>query len=260
VNRSRTPRTADAANGATAPMLRAALDLAKAGWRVIPLNGKVPVIEDWPHEATTDPSVIRGWWREHPGSNIGARIPDNHVVIDIDPHNGGSLRALEELAGVKMPPTLSIRSGRGGGSVHLHYLRPFPKTTKVRMPEGIDVLTNAQVVMPPSIHPATGKRYRWGDTVPVARLPLEVVTLIRPKPYTPRPGGRAANISGLIAYVRSQPRGQRHDAYHWAVRRAIEGNAPERQINKLIEAAEDLGFTPQEARRVVESVRKAPTA
>jgi hypothetical protein len=41
------------------------------------------------------------------------------------------------------------------------------------------------------------------------------------------------------------------------VRRAVEGNAPERQIRKLIEAAEDLGFTPQEARRVVDSVRKA---
>jgi len=238
-------------------MLRAALKLAEAGWRVIPLNGKVPVIPDWPNEATTDPDVIREWWEQHPEANIGARIPDNHVVIDIDPHNGGSLRALERLAGVKMPPTMSIRSGRGGGSVHLHYLRPFPKTTKVRMPAGIDVLTNAQVVMPPSIHPATGKRYRWGDDVPVARLPLQVISLIEPRSYTPRPGGSAVNITGLIGYVRRQPKGERHDAYHWAVRRAVEANAPERQINKLIEAAEDLGFTPQEARRVVESVRKA---
>lgn len=238
-------------------MLRAALELAEAGWRVIPLNGKVPVIENWPNEATVDRAVIRGWWRENAEYNIGARIPDNHVVIDIDPHNGGSLRALERLAGVKMPPTMSIRSGRGGGSVHLHYLRPFPKTTKVRMPAGIDVLTNAQVVMPPSVHPATGKPYRWGDIVPVARLPREVISLIEPKPYTPRPGGSAVNINGLIGYVRSQPKGQRHDAYHWAVRRAVEQNAPERQINKLIEAAEDLGFSPQEARRIVESVRKA---
>lgn len=237
-------------------MLRHALELARAGWRVIPLNGKVPVIEDWPNEATTDPAVIREWWAGEDW-NIGARIPDNHVVIDIDPHNGGSLRALEELAGVKMPPTLSIRSGRGGGSVHLHYLRPFPKTTKVRMPVGVDVLTNAQVVMPPSIHPATGKPYRWGDNTHVARLPHEVISLIEPRLYTPRPGGRAVNISALVGYVRRQPKGQRHDAYHWAVRRAIEQNAPERQISKLIEAAEDLGFTPQEARRIVDSVRKA---
>ncbi|WP_204318936.1 bifunctional DNA primase/polymerase [Microbacterium sp. B35-04] len=237
-------------------MLRHALELAEAGWRVIPLNGKVPVIEDWPNEATTDPAVIREWWAGEDW-NIGARIPDNHVVIDIDPQNGGSLGALERLAGVKMPPTMSIRSGRGSGSVHLHYLRPFPKTTKVRMPPGVDVLTNAQVVMPPSIHPATGNRYRWGDNVPVARLPLEVVSLIKPKPYTPRPGGRSVNISALVGYVRNQPRGQRHDAYHWAVRRAIEHDAPERQIRKLIEAAEDLGFTPQEARRIVDSVRKA---
>ncbi|WP_281887290.1 bifunctional DNA primase/polymerase [Agromyces rhizosphaerae] len=237
-------------------MLRAALELADAGWRVIPLNGKKPFILGWMQEATTDPATIRDWWTSNE-YNVGAVIPDNHVVIDIDPHNGGSLEALEELAGVKMPPTMTIKSGRGDGSMHLHYLRPFPKTTKVRMPVGIDVLTSAQVVMPPSIHPDTGKPYRWGADVPVARLPIEVISLIRPKPYTPRRGRRAVNISGLISYVRRQPKGQRHDAYHWAVRRAVEQSAPERQIRKLIEAAEDLGFTPQEARRVVDSVRKA---
>jgi len=239
-------------------MLRSALDLASAGWRVIPLNGKKPFLHDWVELASTDPATIRRWWAKDPSYNIGAVIPDNHVVIDIDPHNGGSLEALEDLARVKMPKTLSILSGRGDGSVHLHYLRPFPKVTKVRMPLGIDVLgAGRQVVMPPSIHPSTGKPYTWGDNVPVARLPLEVAALILPRPYTPRSGRSAVNITALVGYVRRQPKGERHDAYHWAVRRAVEGNAPERQIRKLIEAAEDLGFTPQEARRVVDSVRKA---
>ncbi|MGM7699439.1 bifunctional DNA primase/polymerase [Microbacterium sp. A84] len=235
----------------------AALRLARAGWRVIPINGKKPFLRGWVEAATTDPDTIKGWWTEQ-NYNVGAVIPDNHVVIDIDPHNGGSLRALEQLAGVTMPPTLSILSGRGDGSVHLHYLRPFPKTTKVRMPPGIDVLASGhQVVMPPSVHPDTGKRYRWGDDLPVARLPIEVISLIRPQVYAPRRSGRGQDVSGLISYVRKQPKGDRHDAYHWAVRRAVERGMPERQINKLIEAAEDLGFAPQEARRIVESVRKA---
>ena len=237
-------------------MLEAALELADAGWRVVPLDGKRPFLLGWMEAATTDHDVIEGWWGDK-NYNVGAVIPDNHVVIDIDPQNGGSIRALERLAGVKMPATMTIKSGRGGGSVHLHYLRPFPRTTKVRMPVGIDVLTRAQVVMPPSIHPATGKPYRWGPDVPVARLPEEVISLIRPRVHVPQPGGRTGEVTGLIAYVRKQPKGQRHDAYHWAVRRAVEQNAPERQINKLIEAAEDLGFSPEEARRIVESVRKA---
>lgn len=238
--------------------VEAALRLARSGWRVTPLYGKKAFLHDWINQATTDRRQIREWWSEQ-DYNVGAVIPDNHVVIDIDPHNGGSLEALEELAGVKMPKTLSIRSGRGGGSVHLHYLRPFPKTTKVRMPDGIDVLSNGQVVMPPSIHPETGKPYTWGPEAPVARLPLEVAALIMPRSYpmSANKGGSAKHISGLIGYVRKQPKGQRHDAYHWAVRRAVEQDAPERQINRLIEAAEDLGFTPQEARRIVESVRKA---
>lgn len=241
-------------------MLQAALDLAAAGWRVTPLNGKKPFIPGWVANATTDPDVIERWWADQ-DYNVGAVVPNNHVVIDIDPHNGGSLQALERLAGVKMPPTMTILSGRGGGSVHLHYLRPFPKTTKVRMPVGIDVLTNAQVVMPPSIHPDTGKPYTWGPDVPVARLPSEVISLIEPRVYTPQTGGRGGgegvSLARLVAYVRRQPKGERHDAYHYAVRRAVESGVPERQINKLIEAAEDLGFSPLEARRIVESVRKA---
>lgn len=236
--------------------VRAALRLAAAGWRVLPLNGKKPFLTDWMNLATTNKATIREWWAEQDW-NVGAVIPDNHVVIDIDPHNGGSLAALEDLAKVRMPPTLSIYSGRGDGSVHLHYLRPFPKTTKVRMPEGIDVLSNGQVVMPPSIHPDTGQPYRWGADVPVARLPRQVISLIQPTVYSPRRGGNSQDVGGLISYVRKQPKGQRHDAYHWAVRRAIEQQVPERQLRKLIEAAEDLGFTPQEARRIVESVRKA---
>jgi hypothetical protein len=239
-------------------MLRAAIDLAEAGWRVTPLNGKKPFLLGWMESATTDPKTIRKWWA-NTDYNIGAVIPETHVVIDIDPQNGGSIEALERLAGVKMPATMTVKSGRGGGSVHLHYLRPFQETTKVRMPRGIDVLTRAQVVMPPSIHPDTGKPYRWGPDVPVARLPDAVISLIRPKVHRPEPGGRAGDVGGLISYVRQQPKGQRHDAYHWAVRRAIEKRVPERQIAKLIEAAEDLGFTPYEARRIVDSVRKATT-
>ncbi|MFT3799460.1 bifunctional DNA primase/polymerase [Microbacterium sp.] len=234
----------------------AALRLARAGWRVVPLHGKKPFLPGWMEAATTDRDTIRGWWAEQ-DYNVGAVIPHNHVVIDIDPHNGGSLRALEEAAGVKMPPTLSIYSGRGGGSVHLHYLRPFPKTTKVRMPTGIDVLTNAQVVMPPSIHPDTGKPYRWGAEAPVARLPLEVAALIKPRPHTPRRAGQGKDVSGLVSWLRRQPKGERHDALMFCALVLRDNNAPERHIRKVIEAAVDLGFAPEEARRVIESVRKS---
>lgn len=263
---TRTTRTrgADAANQGTAPMLRAALKLAGDGWRVIPLVGKKPFLHDWVNLASTDPATIRRWWAKDPSYNIGAVVPDNHVVIDIDPHNGGSLEALEELAGVKMPKTLSILSGRGDGSVHLHYLRPFPRVTKKRMPVGIDVLgAGRQVVMPPSLHPDIKKPspYRWGDKVPVARLPLEVAALIKPRPYTPGPERQqeqqSFNITTLVAWLRSKPKGHRHDALVDVAVVLREGHAQERHFRKVIEAAVDLGFTEQEARRVIESIRKS---
>ncbi|WP_460802268.1 bifunctional DNA primase/polymerase [Microbacterium sp. GXF6406] len=234
-----------------------ALRLARAGWRVLPLNGKKPFITDWVNRATTDEDTIRDWWAEQ-DYNVGAVIPHNHVVIDIDPHNGGSLAALEDLAGVEMPPTLSILSGRGDGSVHLHYLRPFPKVTKLRMPAGIDVLgAGRQVVMPPSLHPDTKKRYRWGDELPVARLPLEVVALIKPKQHKPRRPGQGKNVSGLISWLRRQPKGERHDALVFCALVLRDNNAPERHVRKVVDAAVDIGFDAEEARRVIESFREA---
>lgn len=235
-------------------MMKAALDLAAARWRVIPLNGKVPVITDWPTRATTDPDVIRAWWADEDW-NIGARIPDNHVVIDIDPQNGGSIRALERLAGVALPPTMTIKSGRGGGSVHLHYLRPFPRTSKLRMPAGVDVLTNAQVVMPPSIHPDTGKPYRWGPDVPVARLPAEVISLIEPRTPSTHRGG-TASVGALVSTLRDAGPGEKHNTLVWAAFRAHEAGVGQRGLDKLIDAAEDIGMDPREARRVVESAGK----
>lgn len=238
----------------------AALRLARDGWRVLPLYGKKPFLSDWVNRATSDPKQIREWWAEQ-DYNVGAVIPDNHVVIDIDPHNGGSLEALERLAGVKMPPTLSILSGRGGGSVHLHYLRPFPRVTAKRMPDGIDVLgAGRQVVMPPSVHPDTGQPYTWGPEHTVARLPRQVISLIEPRTQQSRQRqtGEAQdyNISTLVSWFRSRPKGSRHDALLDAAVVLKHGHAPERHVRKLIEAADDLGFTEQEARRVIESVRK----
>ena len=44
--------------------LDAAHGYAELGWRVAPLRPemKVPSINDWVEQATTDPDCIEGWW------------------------------------------------------------------------------------------------------------------------------------------------------------------------------------------------------
>lgn len=238
-------------------MMRAALDLAEAGWAVLPLKGKTPTTGHTPngvHDATTDPRTIRRMWADR-GWNIGAQVPDSLLVLDIDPRNGGSLQELEQRAGVELPPTLEVESGRRDGGLHLYYLRPFRQPYRGDIPHGIDVKINGYMVMPPSVHPDTGKPYEWVHRE-VARLPRQVVALMLPRTRATRRDPNATDPVALATWVRTLQAGERHDGLHWAARRAHEAGVDERGIERLLDAAEDIGINPREARRVVESARK----
>ena len=161
-------------------LVRSALWYAKLrGWLIVPLNGKTPIIQDWPNRATTDPGVIRFWWREKPRSNVGILCGQRSglVVIDIDPRNGGkeSIEALLSELG-SLPQTPMVLTGGGGYHLYFRY-PPAYLIPKSKPRPGIDIQSDgSQVVAPPSIHPTTGQRYRWGDSyrpdqVPVIDLP-----------------------------------------------------------------------------------------
>lgn len=236
-------------------MLRAALELAAADWPVFPLNGKKPLAESHGHlDATTDPKVIRGWWKGNPSYNIGSPVPENLLVLDVDPRNEGDLSLLEERAGAKLPRTLEVISGRRDGGRHLYYFRPFKRPYRGNIPAGIDVKTNGYMVMPPSLHPDTGKPYRWVDRE-VAELPREVIKLMLPRRSAsrkPANGGAAP----LATFIRGLKRGERHDGLFWAASRAHEAEVGQRGLAMIVDAAVDVGFSSREAWRVVESARE----
>jgi hypothetical protein len=79
-----------------------ALQLAKLGVATFPIrpNDKRPLCEGWQAQATTDPAVIRGWFKKWPDCNIGMPCgvePLRLLVLVVDPDKGGeaSLDALE---------------------------------------------------------------------------------------------------------------------------------------------------------------------
>lgn len=235
-------------------MLRAALELADAGWAVLPLDGKRPVTAHGHLDASTDERSIRRMWGSREW-NIGSPVPDSLLVFDVDPRNGGSLAELEQLAGVELPPTLEVISGRRDGGRHLYYRRPFTNPYRGNIPHGIDVKTNGYMVMPPSVHPDTGKPYRWvyRDAV---RLPRQVAALMIPRTRITRRDPKATDVVALAAWVRTLQVGDRHDGLHWAARRAHEAGVGDRGLALLIDAAEDIGMDPREAARVIESAGK----
>jgi hypothetical protein len=170
-------------------MIEFALRYAQSGFRVMPLNGKIPLLPHGAHEAGREPERIEAWWKRWPKANIGMTL-DGLVVVDIDPRNGGSVESLPEL-----PDTCYARTGGGG----YHYL--YRAQDGVRYPghpaTGVDVKTGpgAYIVVEPSIH-ESGERYGWLDeSEPWTTKPAPAPQwLSKPaSPPTPSQPGQIAN-------------------------------------------------------------------
>lgn len=152
------------AKGAVVTLLRAALDLAKLGFRVLPIEpgGKAPISKLARHgvyHSTSDPAVIEEWWDRVPTANLGIAC-SGLLVLDVDPRNGGakSLATLHDQFG-PMPVTPTQRTGGGG----LHFVFRVPVVSMVsKVLPGCDLVHGPRryIVAAPSLH-ASGERYEW---------------------------------------------------------------------------------------------------
>ena len=173
-------------------MLKEAIRLAEAGFSVIWLKNrsKAPVGKDWTELPTMSADELDDTYV--PGRNIGVRLGEPSriegfylQVIDMDVRDPEYADiAREKLAELlKLSDTDDIRdfptviSGSGGESRHFYMLSERPYRSKKlwhsdRKIEGADGKmhwcaeielfgTGKQVALPPSIHPDTGKPYRW---------------------------------------------------------------------------------------------------
>jgi hypothetical protein len=250
-------------------MLAAALALAASGWPVFPcvergpeVKWKSPYTPNGFKDATTDPEVIRAWWSRWPAAMIGAPVPPALLVLDLDPRNGGRLDDLPPL-----PATLTAWSGRGDGGRHFYFLRPAGAFTSTRLPKGWDLKASGYCILPPSLHPATGKPYTWDEHDP-AELPATVRELLRPAPAAmartcPRGDGGGR---WLAEFVAAQPQGNINDALYWAARRAAEqGTLTDDLAAALVAAAgyaagsQATAAGERQSWRTVGSARKAAT-
>lgn len=166
-------------------MLAHALRYALAGWRVLPLQpgGKAPLTEHGVHDASRDPEQIGEWWQRWPSANIGLAIPDDAVVLDVDPRHGGRLEYLHRL---DLDETTTATQLTPGGGWHVVYKKPPTMAFEGHLASlpGVDVLTTGRyIVVAPST--VAGRPYRWErdllDVEP-ARLPLVVAERLQKRP------------------------------------------------------------------------------
>jgi replicative DNA helicase len=177
-----------------------ALDLAARGFLVFPLQprDKVPFprAHNCPephgqgcHDATRDPDTIRRWWEEHPDANIGLATGAASGIWALDLETPEEQDALEAHLGLRLPPTLTVATGRG---LHLYYRPPeegpaIGNRAKLKLGDkkhAIDVRgEGGYVVAPPSIHPS-GKPYLFDPEEPQAPVaaPPELLRLVTQQP------------------------------------------------------------------------------
>lgn len=183
--------------------LEGALNYAEAGWPILPClwwgpKAKRPLIGRGYLDASTDPETIQQWWGRWPNAMVAVVPPRGLVALDIDPRNGGTLQALEDLNGRPLPETAYVRTGSGG--LHLYYRTGLDRMTGHLRGQngtalaGIDVKHGGTgyLIAPPSLHPETGKAYEWHGEA-IAALPQALEAAITPR------SGRVSSASAKMS-------------------------------------------------------------
>ena len=183
-------------------MMRAALELGDAGFRVHPLyewtgtrcacpageacgekaRGKHPRVGAWQREASNQLEVIHAWWRRWPNAGIGiATGPGSNLwVLDLDTDEAiGWYAAQEEKHGEVI--TRAVRTGRG---VHVWFRWPVGRNLRNRqgLVPGVDVRADGGYVIGPPTRHRSGARYEWFGAMdaPILNAPLWLLEMVDP--------------------------------------------------------------------------------
>lgn len=161
------------------------------GLVLVRVNGKKPVCSEWQKQPPPSLQTVEAWARV---SSLGLRTGTVSGVICIDDDTED-----QSGAGILGLPTRTPTIITGRDHANRLYRTPadfLVKNSTSSLGEHVDVRgENGMVVFPGSIHPVTGRPYRWAaglspDDVPFACLPDETLEMLRPRetvlvPYTP---------------------------------------------------------------------------
>jgi hypothetical protein len=136
-----------------------ALNYVKNGQKIFPLipGDKRPLTAHGFKDATSDPSVIAGWWDSEPSANIGFPVPEDIVVVDVD--SAEALQALK-YQDIDLPTTTTVKTPRGW-----HFWYRLPNGEKVtgtpNVFPGVDFRSSGNYVILPPSRLRNGKSYVW---------------------------------------------------------------------------------------------------
>lgn len=131
--------------------------------------GKHPARLDWVNQPLVDESTLEIWLDgefKAPLHGLGWALDASHIVIDVDPRNGGTeaIEALHLDIGISLFDISNAVVKTGGGGWHFYFLKPDGEELAWKMPEkykGIDIKQGGgYVVIAGSLH-GSGNLYEW---------------------------------------------------------------------------------------------------
>lgn len=215
-------------------LYESAIEFVQAGLRVFPLHrikqgactcghagcpaaGKHPARPDWVHQPLVDEAVLDTWLdgeMMEPYMGLGWALDAGHIVIDIDPRNGGdiSFEKLQAHIGIDLIDACSAVVKTGGGGLHLYFAKPDADLAW-RMPKdypGVDIKQGGGfVVIPGSVH-LSGSAYAWhsfakSDVSELVMLPEPLAKLIARAKIERQDGDHSdveiADIEHMLSYL-----------------------------------------------------------
>ncbi|WP_061777168.1 bifunctional DNA primase/polymerase [Levilactobacillus senmaizukei] len=163
-----------------------AIVYAKAGFSVLPMVGKQPLIKFADKPALT-PEQVQKFWMTHPYSQIALRTT-NFFVVDIDEHPDGAdgFKSFREFEHPEWFRDTLSQTTAGGGRQLFYLKRDTNMEQNIGWLPGIDVKAhvNNYVVVAPSER--GGHQYKWENNNPIVTASPELVASINQRPdYKP---------------------------------------------------------------------------
>lgn len=139
---------------------------AAAGHELVPIVGKTPVAKGWLSSPALSLEAAKA--RMAAGKNVGVRLRDIDIVIDVDPRHfdNGDDPLARLVIDFGLPDAPFVLTG--GGGRHLYFRKPagVEVAGKLAAYNGIDFKSKGgQVVAAGSIHPDTARPYLLDDDV-----------------------------------------------------------------------------------------------
>ena len=266
-------------------VVQAALAAASMGYAVFPTEGKHPALGiKWKEQSATDAdSVLYLFGPEPSFFGVGIKVPRGAFIFDLDikPGCDGAANLRELRPGYDPLDHAGPLARTGGGGLHLWFRLPTGVShgnSPGRLPAGCDVRSNGRgyVIVPPSVHPVTGRRYEWiRPLVPVSSLPLIPLWLLGLILPTPRPvqhprrtatnSDRTVPMLAALLAVRTAPEGCRNAtlnriAFAMAGAVAPRGGDLGELRATLEKAALDAGLPLWEVKKTLDSAIAAGSA